>query len=65
MSRIDLIRASFAEQRLDLGEIAEDRFAFLVVLSDIVGRSQSDPTKQHINQRAKHDDVIELKIETT
>jgi hypothetical protein len=65
LSRIDLMRASFAEQRLDLGEIAEDRFAFLVVLSDIVGRSQSDPAKQHIGQRAEQDDVIELRVETT
>jgi hypothetical protein len=37
----------------------------LVVLSDIVGRSQSDPAKQHIGQRAEQDDVIELRVETT
>ena len=57
--------ARFSEQRFDLGKIAEDRFAFLVVLSEVVGRSRGDPAQQHIGRRAEQDNGIELRVEAT
>ena len=47
LGRVDLMRARFAEQRFDFSEIAEDRFAFLLVLPEVVGRSRRDSAEQH------------------
>lgn len=62
-ARIQLMRATLPEERLDAGEVIEDHRSFQWSLPVVVRRSACDPVKDHVSRGAEQDDRVETVVE--